>query len=264
MSTFLLELKTEFKPFLGWMISLLLIVYFGLIKFEGFLIPGFDINSLMEQFPKIILAVFGMVGIDILSIEGFFTIIGYLNLLFMSVYALRLGNNLIQRELYDKTYEFLFSKPISRRKVLFNKFLAHGFYLTLGVVLLSVVAMISVNNLPIEVNIDGLIRRYAWITLLISLVFYWLSASLSTVIANSRIAMIFSTSLYFVFFFLAVLYDWLDHVSFIKYLTPFKFFEANELIQNDVNLGIVTYTCVLIVILSYTTFRVFQRKDLIA
>ncbi len=263
MSTFVQELKTELKPFLWWMFSLLLIVYFGLIKYENLLIPGFDINKLMDQFPKIILAVFGMLNIDVMSLDGYYSVIGYLNLLFMSIYGLRLGHALISREISDQTYEFLFSKPISRSNVLIRKFLAHCFYLVLAVVLLSAVSMLSVLALGLKMEITTLIWTYGLIILLVSLLFYWLSAFLTSLLNNINLSVILSTSLYFLFFILSVLYDMLENADVLRFLTPFKFFMANEIINQDIPSVFLIYSMFLILMLTYLTFISFKKKDLL-
>ena len=69
MNLFRRELRTGLKPFLFWMIGLFVLCFAGIIKFESYTASG-SMEELIAAFPRVVLAVMGVVGVDIGTLEG--------------------------------------------------------------------------------------------------------------------------------------------------------------------------------------------------
>lgn len=115
------ELKAGFKPFLFWTIGLFVLVFVGLTKSTGLSSGGEGIMDLVNAFPKVVLAIMGMVGIELDTFGGFYSVLAQFALILTSVYAVWLGNSAVGKESVDKTYEFIFTKPRSRSFILNRK-----------------------------------------------------------------------------------------------------------------------------------------------
>lgn len=85
---------------------------------------GAAIQSMLASFPSTVQAVFGMSGLDLTTVGGYFGVCFLLIALTLCVHAGLLGASLIAQEEIDKTAEFLYVKPRSRRSILTAKLLA--------------------------------------------------------------------------------------------------------------------------------------------
>lgn len=62
-------------------------------------------------------------------LQGYMGILFYYILICTVIYAVHLGTAAVSRESVDKTYEFVFTKPLSRTRILGWKLSAAFFYL---------------------------------------------------------------------------------------------------------------------------------------
>ena len=123
------ELRTSLKPFIFWTIGLFILVFVGVAKFQGVSAGGVDITQLLNQFPRPVLAVLGMAGVDISTLGGYTAVLFYYVLICAVIFAVHIGSSAVTRESVDKTYEFIFTKPVSRGRILAMKLTAGWLYL---------------------------------------------------------------------------------------------------------------------------------------
>ena len=82
-------------------------------------------QAMMDAMPKEMTKAFGMDMAEWKHIMGYYkTYYGFHIILIMSIYACSCGANIISKEEREKTSEFLFSKPISRKTIFISKTLA--------------------------------------------------------------------------------------------------------------------------------------------
>ena len=124
------ELRAGRKTFILWTIGLFFIMFAGIAKYTGFSGEA-NITELFDSFPRIVLAVFGMVGLDVTSLGGFYSVVVYYGIICAAIYGVSLGCRAVNEEAIDKTYEFIFTKPRSRSFILGMKMLSAFIYLTL-------------------------------------------------------------------------------------------------------------------------------------
>jgi ABC-2 type transport system permease protein len=108
---------------------LLLLVFAGFVVMVMSIYPTIKESSgiveFMENLPQSFLAFFGVEELDISLLEG------YLNLefyqwfwtLFLGIYFAFISSSLISKEIENKTIDMLLSNPVSRRRVVLEKFL---------------------------------------------------------------------------------------------------------------------------------------------
>ena len=80
-----------------------------------------QLSELMSQFPRSIQVITGISGFDLGTVSGYFGVMFLYIALLGTIHALLLGSNIIAKEERDKTSEFLFTKPISRSRVINGK-----------------------------------------------------------------------------------------------------------------------------------------------
>lgn len=265
MNIFKHEYKANLKVFLFWVLGLFLLVFLGMTKFTGIQVTNGSesLNDFMQQFPKVILAVFGMVEVDVTTLEGYYSIIGYYVIICGVIYAIHLGTNAVSREVVDKTYEFVFTKPCSRNYVLTMKLTAAWLNLLLFSILSTLFSIIAIQALKFNGEINVLIILYSINVLLISSIFFALSAFLSVTVKNSEKATLYSNLIFITAFIMGIVYDTVEEGAIIKFISPLKYFEAKDLIMHRMDLFFVIICMVLILLLLLCSFIRFKKKDFI-
>lgn len=124
MNVFWRELRTYRKSVLLWSAGIVLLLVASMAKFNTLTAGGMDVNQLLDQFPATVQAVFGMNGLDITTIVGYFGVLYLYVAVMLAIQAGMMGADIIDKEEQDKTTEFLYAKPRSRARILTAKLCA--------------------------------------------------------------------------------------------------------------------------------------------
>ena len=104
MNVFARSLRANVRGLLIWAAVLVFFVGVGTYKFTGMQgAAGEQARQLLEQFPRVILAAFGMAETDVMEFGGFFAMIDFYAVVIVAVYALILGHAAVSREIVDGT-----------------------------------------------------------------------------------------------------------------------------------------------------------------
>jgi len=258
------ECKANLKVFLFWGLGLLLLEFTGMTKFTGIVAAtgGADINQILDQFPKVILAVLGISGVDISTLAGYYTILAFYTLICGAIYAIHLGNNAVSREIVDKTYEFVFTKPCTKTHVLAMKVIAGWLALAGFTVMNLLFSYGAVVSLKFDGNIDKLMLLYTVVLFIFSSLFYALSIFLATIGKTPEKGALYSNLCFLFVFIMGVIYDMIDNGKIIKIFSPMKYFEAKDLIAGKIDFLFLLLCVVFISCLIYMGFKKFQKSDL--
>lgn len=257
------ELRAGLKPFVFWMIGLFVLVFIGIVKYEGLSAAGdTGMTDLVASFPRIALAVMGIVGVDINTLAGYTAILSYYVLICAVIYAVHLGSSAVTRESVDRTYEFVFTKPCSRVRVLAMKLTAAWIYLALFSIFNFVFSVIAVASIKSTENITSVILLFTLSVFLIGSLFIALSAFLAALIRQAEKGSLYGNLAFLYAFILGVIYDMLENGGLLRLISPFKYFTSAELVAGRFNLFYTAVTAVLVIAFLYGAFKSFMKKDL--
>ncbi len=259
------ELHAGMKSFLLWTLGLFFLDFAGLTKFTGISGAGnADVMKLMNQFPRIVLAVFGMVGLDINSLGGYYSVLAFYALICISIYGIYLGTNSITRESVDKTYEFLFTKPRTRSYILGLKLFTNTIFLAVYSMLHVIISIVAVMTLKIDGNINSQMVLFGVSGFLVGILFFSLGAFLSSIVKRAEKGALYSNLCFFLLFLFGVIFDMSEDNKAIQIVAPLKYFLPTELLDNHLN-PIYTLFCIITSgILLFCAVKVFCAKDLTA
>ena len=259
------ELKANWKPFFFWSLGLTVLVVAGFAKFLGFdASSGADVNALMAQFPKVFLAMFGMAGLDVQSLGGYYAVLQNFVLICTCIFALQLGANAVSRESIDKTYEFIFTKPLTRNRILMAKLIAAAIYLTAFSLLNFAFSHIALPIYQLENTISTPIFLFSIANYVVGLFFLSLSTLLATLFVRAETGMKAGTYAFMAFYGLSVVYDMLDNPERIQILTPMRYFTAIELLNNRFSLTFLIIALAVSLLALQFAFSEFRKRDLTA
>ena len=259
------ELKINFKSFILWT-SILIGIFLVVFLVYPFIVTDDSMKNLdemMKVFPKELLKAFNM---DITSIntaygwlksEGFMFI-----LIIIGFYSSNLGYNILLKEEYDKTAEYLSYLPIKRSKILTNKIIVGIIYIISITLILGIFNYIA---LSISGNFDH--KQYILLSLtpiIVSLPLFALNLFISTLISRPKKTLGLSLGLVFLFYILNVLSELSNKIEFLKYFSIYTLADTRNVISkieiNPINIIISILLTMLFIILSY---KKYNKKELI-
>ncbi|WP_288222373.1 ABC transporter permease subunit [uncultured Clostridium sp.] len=257
------ELKFGLKAFIFWSIGLFFLVFAGVIKFTGISgAEGDAAKELFDKFPKIILALFGMSGLDVTSIDGYYGILVFYALICGMIYGVSLGANIINREIIDKTYEFIFTKPRKRSYIINMKLVSASIYLLAFSLLNYIFSMISIRTLNLEENIDGEILLFSLSIFIISMLYCIIGMFIAAIIKNYEKGNLYGNLFFFITFILSIIYDVVEDSSIIRIFTPFKYFLPTDIINGKFEILPIFAVIAIIVALYIFSIKIFEEKEL--
>lgn len=263
MEVFKRELKAHRKGIFFWSLAMIILVSSSMAKYATFTSTGQSMNALVEQFPKAIKVVFGISGFDLTIPEGYYGVMFLYVALLAGVHAAIIGAEIIAKEERDRTSEFLYVKPISRASVMTSKLLAGLF----NIVVLNLVTWISsiyfVNYFAKNFSDAGYITALMISLFILQLIFFSIGAALAGVLKKPKTASGLSTAIMMVALLLMFLINLNDKLDPLRFLSPFKYFDASVIIQhNQLGVGYVILSGLIILIATVCAYVFYQRRDL--
>jgi ABC-2 type transport system permease protein len=264
MNIFLREMKAHQKSLIFWCIGVILMVTTGMAKYTSMSGSGESMNELMSDMPKSLQAIMGTGVFDLSKASGYYGVLFLYLLMMATIHAVLLGANIISKEERDKTSEFLFVKPVSRKKIISLKLaaaLSNIVVINIITLISSILILAKYSNGEEEVIGDVGILMVGMFQL--QLLFMVIGTGLAAVMKNPKRASYISTGILLLTFILSIAIDLNEKLEFLKYLTPFKYFEAKNIMYDGGFEGVfVTLTVGFITILLIVTYRFFSNKDL--
>ncbi len=258
------ELRLGLKSFIFWTIGIFILIVMGLIKFTGVAESGVSMVGIINQIPRVIQALIGIVGINIETIGGYYAVLFYFVSLCASIYGIMLASNAVNREAIDKTYEFIFTKPRSRSYILTMKLVAGFIYLTLFMVLNIIFSILGIQMLNLGQSMFNEIMLFSATTYLVSLTFYSITALLSTFSKQADKGALYANIIFMITFIIGIIVDMLEKPGFLRLLAPLKYFQPSDILNGSYQ-GVYVIVCIVIIIVSLTgTYNLFNKKDMSA
>lgn len=256
------ELRANLKSILIWSICLAALTTIWMTEYSV-LSGNSDMTELMESMPKALLDAFGMGSTNFTTLSGFIGAISTYLFLPLGIHGVLLGSSIISKEERDKTIEFLFTLPVSRKRVLVGKILAA----LINVILLNIITMGTI--LAVSTQYDKGDDFFSFLGLLFLGIFLVQMVFLSTGMLVASISKRYkksgniSVSILLVSYMVSVLINMTDKVDFLKFFTPFKYFEASYIIQEEnLKLLYVMLSLFIIAIGFIGTFFYYPKRDL--
>jgi len=229
MNIYLKELKDSRKALLFWSLSIIAFMLAAMSKYQGYQKSGTSINDLISSLPAGLSAVLGFKGLDLQSGGGFYAMcVLYLSLM-LGVHAVLLGSSIIAKEETDKTIEFLFSKPVSRNRILFSKIGAALSEITILNIVTLVSSVLAVGAFYEGPSINGDILFLMPSVFFIQLWFLVIGASFAAIMRRPKRAAMLSASVLLAAFIISAFVDIAGNLNFLKYATPFKYFDPKTI-----------------------------------
>ena len=221
------EFKARLKSLLLWIVATVAMMAWGMVEYAS-MAPALSMNVFMEKLPKVMMAMYGMYGVDLNSLRGYFGVMIFFVSIILAVHGAFLGSSLIYNEFKDRTAEFLFSRPSSRIRILLRKFIAG---LLMVVIFQSVMAIVDAV-IFYELEGEGLLLPSTFALLVSHFFFYCLGFGLAALLPPKRGQRI--SLIVIVLGYLAVVFSQLLDREGIKNMTPIGLF-GNKFLEKELS-----------------------------
>lgn len=261
MIIFFREIKGNIKSLIFWSIGMALLIALGIGKFSGMDTSGQSINELVASMPKSIQALFGFAGFDISTAIGFYGVLFLYILLSASLHAAVLGAGIISKEERDRTFEFLYVRPVSRTRIIAEKFFAA----ICNIFILNIVALLVSIGVLAKVSKENIINDILLLMLgmfIMQLIFISIGMAVSVIVKNSKSATGIASMVVIITYLLSVILDLNEKLAFLKFFTPFNYFGAKTVMDIGISLTYTIISAVVVLAALYAAWVFHNRRDL--
>ncbi|MFA5845058.1 MAG: ABC transporter permease subunit [Coriobacteriia bacterium] len=231
MNVFLHELRSYRKSTIIWASSMCALIVVFMALYPAFTKDVAATKNLLSQLPPALRTAFNI------SLGNFFTIYGFYGYLLSfailagAIQAMNVGTGVISKEISGKTADFLLSKPVTRTRVVSAKLAAA---LTVIVITDAVFAAVSYLTALTVAKEPFAAKTFFLMTstlLLVQVMFLALGALFSVAIPKIKSVVSVSLPTVFTFYIVGMLGDVLKNDK-VRYVSPFKFYEADYIIDH--------------------------------
>lgn len=263
MNIYLHEFKMNRRSVITWSIAIFLLIFVYMSLYSGFASDAAALNEMMAEFPEEFLEAFGMSGVDMSTVLGFFGIIILLCQLCVAIQAANYGFGLVSVEERELTADFLLTKPVGRAKILTTKLLAALTGLTITNIVIWISSFVFINIFR-----DG--RPYETRTLILLLLtitflqLFFLTFGMLISLFKRKIRSVtpYSMGLVFGLYILSAFSGMIGDDN-LSNITPFKHFEANYIVANGAyDLQLVLISVLVIIISIVGSYILYQRRNI--
>jgi ABC-2 type transport system permease protein len=234
--------------------------------YHTFLENQSKILGMMSIIPKEALQFKGISNFDdLLSVLGFYSVNNVIYMMVLgSIFAIVLSSNILLKEEYNKTAEYLLTRPLTRSEIFFSK-LAVVF---INILILNFVTALA-GFISMEVVKDGPYSFRAFLilslyTLLLNLLFASVGLFISTLVRRAKPITTFSIGLVLILYFIYTLSKITEGASKIGFLSPFRFADTNAINPAySIDIWHLAYFIGISLLLTGISYMLYKRKDIL-
>ncbi|MFZ1757402.1 MAG: ABC transporter permease subunit [Caldilineaceae bacterium] len=232
MNIFFQELRANFKSLLIWSVIVFLFVLVSFSKFSAFA-GNPEMLTILDGMPPALLETLNMKAFNLTTVTGFYGVMFAYFSLILTVSAVMWGSDIITKEERNKTVEFALTLPIRRSQLITAK---------AAVALVNCIGLIFVTWASVLVGAagykpDSQFFGYVAISMLalflMQMVFLSIGIFLGSAMKRYKQANSVAVSILLGTFFLSVVVGLNNSLDFLKFLTPFKYFDPVTLLHES-------------------------------
>ena len=262
---FLKELKRNALSLIIWMTVITLFISVTMAVYPTFLENQSKILGMMSLFPSELLQFKGISNFsDFLSVLGFYAVNNIIYMMVLgSIYSIVLSSGILLKEEYNKTAEYLLTRPLTRSEIFVSKLAVlslNVFLLNLITALAGFISLELLKNEPFSIRAFLILSLY---TLLLNILFAAIGLFLSTLVKRGKPITTFSIGLVLIFYFIYTLSKITEGIATIGYLSPFRYADTNATDPAyTIDFWYLLYFIGITLLLTGLAYRLYKRKDI--
>jgi len=256
------ELRANLRSLIIWGFIVTLIITVGFSKFSAYE-GNPELLEVLDNMPPALLSAFNFNAFNLTTLTGFFGVMFAYWALLLSISAAMWGSDIISKEERDKTVEFSLTLPVSRSKVITAKALA-ALVNCIGLLLITMV--VTLANASIY-EPDSVFYNFMFLSMLalfiLQMIFLAIGLFLGSAMKQHKRAGSVAVSILLVTYFLSVLASMNEDLSFLEYVSPFKYFDPVRLFNESSFDGVfLLLSAAIIAACMVGAYLTYSKRDL--
>ena len=219
--------------------------------------------AILDTMPPALLDALNMQAFNLTTLSGGFGVMFTYFSLLLSIAAAMWGSDIISKEERDKTVEFLLTLPVTRSKMVTAKTLA-ALVNCVGLLLITWGATVaSAQSYQPDSEFYGFLRLSMLALFIMQLIFLAIGVFLGCAMKQYKRASSIAVSLLLGTYFLSVISGLNENLEFLKYLSPFKYFDAARLLHDaKMDITFVWVSAGIIAVSLVGAYVTYSKRDL--
>lgn len=217
-------MRANFKALLIWSGIIILFSIVGFSKFSAFY-NNPDLLSVLDAMPQGMIRAFDMDSFNLTTVTGFYGImITYLGLM-LSIAAAMWGSDIISKEERDRTVEFALTLPVKRSRLITAKIAAAFVNCMLLMQVAWISTLVFAQSYAPDSRFYEFVSTSLWAYFFLQLIFLALGIFLGAALKQHKRASSLAVSILLASYFASLLVELSDDMAFLRYVSPFKYFD---------------------------------------
>jgi len=256
------ELKANLKSLLIWCGVMILLVFIGAAKFSAFYGDP-TMLTMLDAMPKAMIDAFSLRAFNLTTLVGYQGILFVYFALMGGIAAALWASDSISKEERDKTVEFSLVLPVSRSRVITAKIVA----VVIDCIIFVAVTWVSSIIAAQQFKPDAVFSKYLTLQMIamfvIELIFLAMGLLLGCAMKQYKRAGSLGIAIILVAYFFSIVTGMQKSLDFLKYFTPFKYFDPVALLKNGtLDGGYLLLSAAIIVVCVAAAYWSYNRRDL--
>lgn len=262
MNIFIRELKANLRSLVIWSVIITLLIMIGVAKFSAFA-GNSEMLAMLDSMPQVMLDALSMRAFNLTTLSGYYGVMFIYFGLMGAIAAAMWGSDIISKEERDKTVEFSLVLPVSRSKVITAKALAALVNCIAFVLITWVVSLVAVRSYNPDRAFYDYLALQMRAMLSIELIFLAIGLLLGCAMRQYKRAASVAVAIILATYFMSIASSMQERLDFLKYFTPFKYFDAGELFRNGrMDSTYLLLSAAIIVVCVAVAYLAYNRRDL--
>jgi ABC-2 type transport system permease protein len=261
MNIFIREIRANLKSLIIWGVIISLLIIIGVAKFSAYF-ENPEMIAILDAMPPAMLDAMSLRSFNLTTVSGFYGIMFvYFGLIGQS---LRMwGSDIISKEERNKTVEFSLVLPVTRSRVITAKALAALVNCILLVLITWAVSVVAARQYNPDQAFYNFLALEMQAMFLIELIFLAIGLLLGCAMKQYKRSASTAVAIILAMYFMSILTVMQENLDFLKYFTPFKYFDAGELfLSGAFDNTYLLISAGIIVISLALAYWTYNRRDL--
>lgn len=262
MNIFLRELRANLKSLVIWSVVISLLIVMAVAKFSGFANDP-EMLKMLDAMPPAMLDAFSMRGFNMTTLNGFYGVMFIYFGLICAIAAAMWGSDIISKEERDKTVEFSLVLPVSRGRVVTAKALAALVNCAAFVLITWAVSLVAVQSYNPDQAFYDFLALEMQALFAIELIFLAVGLLLGCGMKQYKLSSSAAVGIILVTYFMSIASGMEERLEFLKYFTPFKFFDSQELFHSgELSATYLLISAAIILVCVSAAYWIYNKRDL--
>ena len=262
MNIFLRELKANLKSLLIWSAITTLLIMIAVSKFSAFAGDP-DMLAILDSIPPAMMDVLNTSTFNLTTLSGFYGVMFIYFGLLGAIAAAMWGSDIISKEERDKTVEFSLVLPVSRSRVVTAKSLAVLINCAAFVLITWAVSLVAVQSYNPDRTFYDFLALEMQAMFAIELIFLAIGLLLGCAMKQYKLSGSTAVGIILVTYFMSIISVMQEDLDFLKYFTPFKYFDAGELFRSgELSTLYLLLSAAIIAVCVAAAYWIYNKRDL--